>query len=64
MDSLSPHGQVRSIASLNQALGDLAAEIPGFYPVNVEAVVYELGYGQWHDPRLEYSARSPIARTT
>ncbi len=63
LDPLERNGQARLIAQVNQGLGRLAAEIQGFYPIDLEAVVRDLGYRYWHDPRLALFARSPIARS-
>ncbi len=63
LDPLERNGQARLIAQVNQGLGDLSAEIQGFYPIDLEAVVRDLGYRYWHDPRLASFARSPIARS-
>lgn len=63
LDALERHGQAGLIARVNQGLAELAGEIQGFYPIDLEAVVRDVGYRQWHDPRLLFLARSPIARS-
>lgn len=63
LDPLERNGQARLIAQVNQGLGDLAAEIQGFYPIDLEAVVRDLGYRYWYEPRFALFARSPIARS-
>lgn len=63
LDPQKRNGQVRLIARVNQGLTDIAAEVRDFYTIDIEAVVRELGYRHWHDPRLALFARMPIGRS-
>lgn len=63
LDTLDTQGQTRLIARVNQGLAELAREIQGFYPIDLETIIRDTGYQKWYDPRLAFIARSPIARS-
>ena len=62
LDALEPDGQSELIARVNSGLAGLARSEAGFYPVDLGVALRDLGYREWHDPRLAFMARSPIAR--
>jgi len=62
LDALETNSQAKLIADVNRGLAGLAADVPGFYPIDLDAIVRDVGYQQWYDPRLSFLARSLITR--
>lgn len=62
LDGAKRNGQSHLIQHVNHGLADLAEKVAGFYPVDLESLVRDVGYREWHDPRLAFLARAAIAR--
>lgn len=63
LDSTSESGQRQLIARINDGLAELARDAGAIYLVDVDAIVQTIGYASWYDSRLDFFARSPIARS-
>lgn len=62
LDSTSEIGQRHLIARINDGLAELARDTGAIYLIDVDAIILTVGYDKWYDSRLDFFARSPIAR--
>src|ERR1039457_7256603 len=61
LDSQSDAGQSGLIRQINRELQRIAAEFPGVYSLDYDALVARHGSEHWHDERKWLTARLPIA---
>ncbi len=60
-DAQSAENQASAIHGINRALRDVAAEHPGVYILDYDALVARYGRLQWHDERKWLTVRLPIS---
>jgi FkbH-like protein len=63
LDMTYVHGQREIFNRVNQALSHIARELGAVYLVDMDAIIGSVGHTKWYDRRLEFFARSPIARS-
>jgi FkbH-like protein len=59
VDAWHPAGQTAAVRALNQRLLSLAGELRDVYVVDADALIARVGWGRWHDPRMDALAKLP-----
>lgn len=63
LDASQNDGQRQLIGAVNSALIELSNQLGGVHLVDMDSVIQSIGHDHWYDPRLDFFARSPIARS-
>jgi FkbH-like protein len=63
LDAVQEAGQRRLIGKVNDGIAALGREHGAVYLVDVDSIIQSIGYESWYDARLDFFARSPIARS-
>jgi FkbH-like protein len=63
LDATAAAGQRRLISRVNDGLVAVSSENGSVFLVDLQAIVQMVGQDNWYDARLDFMARSPIARS-